>query len=271
MRKLLLLVMAFIIILPSAGLCAKKKKDEDAKKKVEEAARPKVYYRVIFKTGGVYEANNYTIEKDHIMVILDSGPIFLDKDMVTAIEKYEGDAEEPSMRINVTAATRGSAVAPSAEPGENKDEAPAVEEPEVVIEKTAPKTERPRKVVTGKAEPTPEAVTDDDGHDERWWKIRMNRWIKQREGAIKDYDDAKNEWNKYDGALANLNATGTATEYDILRFQDLRGAARIKMDRAKEDIREAEHNLKDVIPEEARKAGAPKWWVKWDEKEWEEG
>jgi len=276
MRKLLLLVIAFAILIPASGMCASKKdKDKDKKDAEETQEKPKVYYRVYFDTGGIYEVDNYTIEKNHIMLQLDSGPIFLDKGMVTKIEKYVQGSDEPVQRINVTPTTTGQGgTPPDIMKPETEEEEAGLGEPQIKIVKPTPeKTETGRAPGSGRAvsEAAPEKEpTDDEGHDERWWKIEMNRWIMQREQGIKDYDDAKKEWNRYDGILFSLNQSGGASDYDILRYQDLRGAARIKMDRSESDIKEAENMLVNVIPEKARKAGAPKWWVQWDGEPWKD-
>ena len=52
------------------------------------------------------------------------------------------------------------------------------------------------------------------------------------------------------------------SDYDLQKYQDLRGSARVEMDKAQADMDEAKKMVEEVIPDEARRAGAPPGWVR---------
>jgi hypothetical protein len=56
--------------------------------------------------------------------------------------------------------------------------------------------------------------------------------------------------------------TTTGSSYDVNRYSDLRGAARLRMDEAQVELDEATKMVESVLPDEARKAGAPPGWAR---------
>lgn len=230
-------------------------------------------YIIHLKDGGKLQTDNYTVEGRMVKIMLPSGAISLDKSMIKSIEEVRG--EEGSTMQKVFGPT-----APKKEP-EKKGAPPGSERPVLTPGRAASQTE----------------PTDDKGHPESWWRQRVSDWQKKMEDARNRYREAKAEWDNYNGillgqqsvqnsgvnipALVQVNrttivngkqvvvTTGTTTvnqspssQFDITKYQDLRGAARVKMDAAEADIAEAKRMLEETLPDEARKAGAPPGWVR---------
>ncbi len=265
MNRIVLLLLLVLILpayahaldLPFIG--GDKKDAEDADKAAQEEKKGKTKFLIHFKTGGVLETDNYTVTEDSVMVMMPSGAIYLDKKMVSSIEEVAGIEEEPVQSIEV--APGGPAAKPAPRPAEG------AAQPQAEVQESVER--------------------DDEGHTEQWWQARVQNWKEKKAKAEEDFADAEEQWSKADGDLANLTRmvpapltpeqqkqkqddpehfvqpmTTVGSEYDIIRVQDLRGSARVAMDRAKAEIEEADRMLNEELPDEARKAGAPPGWVR---------
>ena len=184
--------------------------------------------------GGEIETDNFVKENGRVKVMLPngSGSISLDKAQVKSIEEVQGIEREHVKTI---------------------ESAPSAPQPQ------RPSTHRTNAPSTPK-EIIPYEPTDNNGHTEKWWRSRIDKLKKDRAFAEKRYKEAEAEWNQYVGIISNLGPS--AAQYDIIKYQDLRGAARVKMDQAQADMDDIDHQLNESLPEEARKAGAPPGWVR---------
>ncbi len=190
-------------------------------------------YIIHLTSGGKIESDNYTIENDRLRIEIPAGAIYLDKSMVRNIEEVAGAEQDTVQTIKV----------------------PTNPPPQERPEKTAPPPARKR--VEAPIPPAEESVKDDNGHDEAWWRGQINEWKKHKADAQARFDKAQADWNR----LTGLISVG-GTEFTVQRYSDSRGAARVEMDRAQAEIDRADNMLNTVIPEEARKAGAPAGWVR---------
>lgn len=265
MKKTLMLMLMAVLLLPLHAAAFDLGSifgggDDDAAGSAD-AAKPKgnTRYIIHFKSGGSIEADNYTIGKTYIEVMMPSGGMYFEKAMITSIEEVQGAEAETVQSIEVQPAK------PAPKP-DAKEPAKAANKPA----KLAPQ---------GEIEPT-----DDEGHNESWWRERVGKLREKRADAEARYNQAKNDWNKYNGIVNQVllekgaSVEGGAvpgspedkkvvvgsnfTEYDVTNYQDLRGSARVEMDRAKAEMDEIDHTLNVVIPDEARKAGAPPGWLR---------
>jgi len=214
----------------------------------EEA--PKSKYLIHLRNGGTVESDNYTKEKNSIRVMLPTGAIYFDNDMVKNIEEVHTTEQD-------TEGTTVIKMPPSSESPSAEPQRPTRPQP------------RPRSETTASEE-----QMDNEGHTESWWKDIIFQWKKKKETAEKKHQAAADDWNKYNGILTSLTAapptpTPTPTpapnstaQYDLTRYQDLRGAARVEMDRTEAEMNEANKMLNDTLPERARKAGAPPGWLR---------
>lgn len=210
----------------------------------QEQKKGKSKFLIHFTTGGTLETDNYSIGQDSIVVMTESGALYFDKKMVKSIEEVVGVEEEPVQNITI-------------EPSATQTKPPARKP----AEKPAKPATNGRR--TAPSVPAPEATepTDDDGHTEAWWKDRAKKWQEKKADAEGRYKEAEGDWAKYNGLLTGVDPS-SISQYDLIRFQDLRGAARVEMDRAKADLDEANRMIDEVLPEEARKAGAPPGWLR---------
>jgi len=200
--------------------------------------KPKQYI-IHLNNGGEIDADNYTFEKDKIRIEMASGAVYLDKSLVKSIEEVAGPDLETVQEIKVQPTTKA------------KDVPPHQAEP------VQPKKQMPQRPGVDEA---PSVPVDDNGHDEAWWHKRVNEWKKKKADAQARFDRAQSDWNKYNG-LVTTSPAGVS-QYDQLRFEDIRGASRVDMDEAQGQLDEASRMLNEVIPDEARKAGAPPGWVR---------
>ena len=201
-------------------------------------------FLIHFTTGGTLETDNYSIGQDSIVVMTESGSLYFDKKMVKSIEEVVGVEEEPVQSI---------AIEPSATQTRPPAQKPA--------EKPAQPATNGRRTAPSVPAPTATEPTDDNGHTESWWKSRAKNWQEKKVDAEERYKQAEGDWAKYSGQLAGVDPS-SVSQYDLIRFQDLRGSARVEMDRARADLDEANRMLNEVLPEEARKAGAPPGWLR---------
>jgi hypothetical protein len=225
-------------------------------------------YIIHLKDGGRLKTDNYTVEKGMVKIMLPDGAVSLDKRMIKSIEEVQGEEGTTMQKVFV----------PTPAPKEEEKKGGAGQP----------------KVKPGHMQPN--EPTDDLGHTEAWWKERTAEWKRRLNDAEKRYKDAKKDWDNYNGILTGMQSipgvgvptlvqvnrttivngrqvvvtTGTKTvnlptssQYDITKYEDLRGAARTKMDAASADIAEAKQMLNETLPDEARRAGAPKGWVRY--------
>ena len=230
MKKMLLSICILLVL----GALAVAEEMKPAQPASDAAQSPPKHYVVHLKNGGTIETNNYTIEKDRIKVELSTGRIYLDKALVKDVEEVKGIEETPVQKIPVAPHEAAPPVKPS---GKNKPAGP----PAIPEEAYAP--------------------TDDNGHDELWWRDRAGDWRKRRDEAMVRYKKAEVQWNEYNGILQNVDPK-TVSQFEITKYQDLMGAGRVGMDNAQAEIDEADRMLNDVLPEEARRAGAPPGWLR---------
>lgn len=195
-------------------------------------------YIIHFKNGGTLDTDNYEMEKDSVKVSLETGAIYLDRAMIKCIEEVTGPERETVRTIQVEAPAKPAAAPPQTQ--REKAGAPPAGAPPA----------------------TPLEMTDNNDHTEAWWRVRVKEWKDKKADAEERYKKAQRDWNTYEGTLNSLVSGGDASQYDIIRYQDLRGAARVNMDQAQADMDAADKMLNEVLPEEARKAGAPPGWAR---------
>lgn len=85
---------------------------------------------------------------------------------------------------------------------------------------------------------------DFQGHNRQWWRQRLQEWRGRKASAEQSLAEARDRFN-----LRYFN------------HQPL-GDVRQEIEQYETDIREADRMLNDVIPEEARTAGAPPGWLR---------
>lgn len=209
--------------------------DKDGSGEPAEGEKAKKKFLIHFKSGGTIESDNYSMTKDQVMVMMPGGALYFEKNTVKSIEEVTGPEDSTVQNIQIQ---------PSAEP------------PKPAATKPAPKPAAKPAAPATSPEPT-----DDNGHTESWWKTRIKKTQEMKAEAEARHKEAEDNWNRYNGQLAGTDPSAIS-QYDLIRFQDLRGAARVEMDKATVEIEEADRMLNDVIPEEARKAGAPRGWLR---------
>jgi hypothetical protein len=230
----LLLIPTYVHALDLPFFKGNDQKDEAAAKSEK---KEKTTFIIHFKSGGTLPTDNYTVTPDNIVVMVPSGAIYLDKKMVKSIEEVAGPEEQTIQTIQIHS---------PAEPQKKTGNAgQGLNEPETQAPGQGPSAQ----------------MRDDEGHTEQWWKNKVDTWNNKKEDATKAYADAESDWNKYNGQLAGLDPDSTP-QFELTRLQDLRGAARVAMDKAQADIDEADKMLNETLPDEARKAGAPPGWLR---------
>lgn len=98
---------------------------------------------------------------------------------------------------------------------------------------------------------TRSANVDLNGHDERWWKQRIQEWRSRKRELIIQLTEAEK-------ALGRLRFENKAV---FFREAESRQLLR-KIEKMKQEIRKTEAALQTALPEEARKAGAPPGWLR---------
>jgi len=109
---------------------------------------------------------------------------------------------------------------------------------------------------------------DNDGHNKAYWQTKVAEWKKKITDAKARRTKAEAAWNKYNSTIeafdsAKKDQNQSISSYTLNEYTDFRGSARVDMDKADEDIAEAKRMLDEVIPEQARRAGAPPGWVRY--------
>ena len=232
----LLLAALLIAAVPFTALAADQPKKPGAPgASGAEPAAPRKKFIIRLKNGGTIETDNYYIEGGKVKMDLPSaGAISVDRSMVKSIreESSEGPTVQESLEPSAPSRTGR---APESRPDSRTRPVPE---------------ERPQ----------PLAPTDNNGHTEAWWKKQVSDWKAKLADAQGRYQKASADWNQYNGILQNLGSD--ATQFDTLKYQDLRGAARVDMDKAQADMDEAKRMLDEGLPDQARKAGAPPGWAR---------
>ncbi|MDC4204081.1 MAG: DUF4124 domain-containing protein [Candidatus Manganitrophus sp.] len=95
------------------------------------------------------------------------------------------------------------------------------------------------------------ANVDLNGHDERWWKRRIQEWRSREGELIRQLTEAE----KALGRLRFENKTIFFREAETNRL--LR-----EIEAMKQEVRKAEEALQTALPEAARKASAPPGWLR---------
>ncbi|HEX9860762.1 MAG TPA: hypothetical protein VGB23_06115, partial [Nitrospirota bacterium] len=251
-------------------------------------------FLIHFTTGGTLETDNYSIGQDSIVVMTESGSLYFDKKMVKSIEEVVGVEEEPVQSIAIEPSatqTRPPAQKPAEKPAQpatnGRRTAPSVPAPTATEptddnghteswwksraknwqEKKADAEERYKQAegdwakysgtVGDLSRGVPAPLTDAQKK-----ALTDQGFIKDNTPFIPTEDELKDLSGEELLELQRAGVDKTPTVpvgsgYDILKYQDLRSSARIEMDRARSDLDEANRMLKEVLPEEARKAGAP--------------
>lgn len=97
----------------------------------------------------------------------------------------------------------------------------------------------------------PSANVDLNGHDERWWKERIQEWRSRKSEMFIYLTEAEK-------ALGRLRFENKAV---FLKEAETNRLLR-EIEAMKQEIREAEEALQTALPEAARKAGAPPGWLR---------
>ena len=89
---------------------------------------------------------------------------------------------------------------------------------------------------------------DSDGHDQQWWRERVQMWQNKKAEANNKLTQAQEELAN--NQLSTFQAIQKRIELneEIQQYQN--------------DLREAEEMLSVTLPDEARKAGAPPGWLR---------
>ncbi len=238
MKRLIVFLSLFMIL---ASIVAFAENKPQPKKTAEEAPTVKSRFIIHLKDGGSLATSNYTYENGKVKMLLPTGYMSLDRSMVLKIEEIKNDDDESTQNIiRLPEAPQGS------RPSTTRQSQPAPTPPPSRAESSIP--------------------SDDNGHTQLWWNAQVSEWKKKLLDAQARYEKAQVDWNKYNGLVSTVPAGTTANPsisgFSATQYQDLRGAARVAMDQAQADIDDAKKMLEVVLPDEARKAGAPPGWVR---------
>ena len=239
--KILVLALSLVLLLSASASALDIKKllgiapAAGTPEAASDSDEPRPTYIIHLKNGGKVSTDNYVIEKNSVRIIMLTGAVYLDMAMVKSIEEVKGEEQESVQTIKIQSDSPRRDAAPPA--------------------KTPPPPPPPPKDVK------PSEDLDSNGHNQAWWQKRVQEWTDKKNDAIDKQKKADEEWNKYDGILQTMKP-GTYTDYDVIRYQDLRGAARTTSDKAEADAAEADTMLNVTLPEEARKAGVPPGWLR---------
>jgi hypothetical protein len=96
----------------------------------------------------------------------------------------------------------------------------------------------------------PPEETDSEGHNREWWRNRIEGWRETKAEAEQQLADARERLNTIPLTLA-----------EVTRAQKRR-EIQLEIETYEKQIQEADRMLKEVLPEEARKAGAPPGWLR---------
>jgi len=195
-------------------------------------------YRIYLNTGGSVETKNYIIEGNQVRIFLGQGTITFNKSEVIKIEEIQNSEETKSVYT-----------------------APAGLRP--LGEKTVPGqiADRPRPT-----DNRPPEEKDLNGNTRQYWQSRLAEDKKKLTEAKERYDKASGDWNRYNSILDSLTVSNSqnpsVSPYSLTQYQDLRGAARVAMDKATAEIDSINRDINENLPEEARRAGAPPGWIR---------
>jgi hypothetical protein len=134
-------------------------------------------------------------------------------------------------------------VQPPDEPGEENGSTSAAPA-------TPPRPTSPPKRASEPSQSAPSEAVDARGHNEAWWRQRVQEWQDKKTDAQAKLADAQERL----GRERFLNATTG----NMKRVQDI--SAEVAM--YEEQIREAERMLTEELPDEARRAQAPPGWLR---------
>ncbi len=246
MKKLLVVLWLAAVLAPSAAYCEQSKigslldkilgRAKTTSSTLEQSVKPgkKVNYIIRLRNGGKIKTDNYTVLRNSIRIILPSGAIVISKGEIRDIQVVNSDEVGTTVQKSF-ARTPGSGGAAKKE--------------ELV---PAPAPANPA---------APGYNTDNYGHNRFWWKARINNWKKKYRKAAEKYKEASDDWSRYNGLLTTVSPT-SISDYQVTEYQDMRGAARVRMDDAQKEMDKAQNMINNVIPDEARKDGAPPGWVR---------
>jgi hypothetical protein len=207
-------------------------------------SKKKIKYVIKLRSGGKIETDNYEVLKDSVRIMLPAGTIFLQKSEIKEIQEVAADESETTVQKNF----------PLPEKGAGVQRAPERRDEHLLLPPT----------------PSYNETTDNNGHNQYWWTRQIEEWKKKYDDAAADYKAASEDWNRYNGLILGVGG-GTSTtqtknpsvsDYQVTQYQDLRGSARVRMDEAQRQMEEADKMIHEVMPEQARKAGAPPGWVR---------
>lgn len=94
------------------------------------------------------------------------------------------------------------------------------------------------------------SLVDRNGHDEAWWKERVRKWEAKREAATLKLGETE-------VALARLKSKNLPLPIEQAETEQLIKEANLY----RKDAVEANEMVQSILPEEARKAGAPPGWL----------
>lgn len=97
----------------------------------------------------------------------------------------------------------------------------------------------------------PVQQTDLNGHDQQWWRNQVRQWTEKKEEAALKLSEAEGELGKIEHG--NEMITSRMAERNHLLKE---------IEKQQQALREAEEMIRTVLPEEARKAGAPPGWLR---------
>ncbi len=208
---------------------------KDTTSTLEQSAKTgkKEKYIIRLKSGGKITTDNYDVLKNSIRIILPSGAIVISKSEIKDIQQVNADEQGVTVQKSFARPRGGT--------GAKKREqfAPAPASP-----------------------PAYTGMTDNNGHDRLWWKTFLDKWKGKYQKAAQKYKEASDDWNRYNGLLQGVSAGGSVSNFQVTQYQDLRGSARVRMDDAQHEMDDAQNMINNVIPDRARKAGAPPGWVR---------
>jgi hypothetical protein len=98
---------------------------------------------------------------------------------------------------------------------------------------------------------TPPMDVDDDGHDEQWWRERMQELRHRKEVLLAE----KARLAEDTGMLGRLGLGNVEENQQAKETED-------RIQQLDSEISQIDHELTVVVPEEARKANAPPGWLR---------
>lgn len=206
-------------------------------------SKKKIKYVIKLRSGGKIETDNYEVLKDSVRIMLPAGAIFLQKSEIKEIQEVIADESATTVQKNFPLPEKGAGV------------------------QRAP--ERRDEHLLPPPAPSYNETTDNNGHNQYWWTRQIEEWKKKYDEAAANYKAASDDWNRYNGLILGVGGGTSTTQsnpsvsnYQVTQYQDLRGSARVRMDEAQRQMDESDNMIHQVIPEQARKAGAPPGWVR---------